>query len=119
MRDKLIELIQSAVGGCARHWAELIADHLIANGVTFADDNNDCGCTTCGNHGKADICSECAFDSKWEAKPMTNGDRIRAMSDEELAEFNNFCPFIDEECTMKGCNACILEWLKQPCEVEA
>ena len=33
MRDRLIELIQSAVGGCARHWAEIIADHLIANGV--------------------------------------------------------------------------------------
>lgn len=32
-RDRLIELIQSAVGGCARHWAEKIADYLIANGV--------------------------------------------------------------------------------------
>lgn len=53
-----------------------------------------------------------------EKKPMTNGDRIRAMSDEELAEFNNFCPHINEECTMKGCNACILDWLKQPAEVE-
>ena len=51
-------------------------------------------------------------------KPMTNGDRIRSMTDEELAEFNISCPFIDEECTMKGCYACILEWLKQPCEVD-
>ncbi len=33
MRDKLIELIQDAVGGCARHWAEIIADHLLKNGV--------------------------------------------------------------------------------------
>lgn len=33
MRDRLVELIQNAVDGCARHWAELIADHLIANGV--------------------------------------------------------------------------------------
>ena len=33
MRDKLIELIQNAVGGCARHWAEIIADHLLAEGV--------------------------------------------------------------------------------------
>ena len=33
-REKLIELIQAAVGGCARHWAELIADHLLKNGVT-------------------------------------------------------------------------------------
>ena len=33
-REKLIELIQSAVGGCAEYWAMVIADHLIANGVT-------------------------------------------------------------------------------------
>lgn len=34
MKEKLTELIQNAVGGCARHWAEIIADHLIANRVT-------------------------------------------------------------------------------------
>ncbi|MBQ6852391.1 MAG: DUF551 domain-containing protein [Oscillospiraceae bacterium] len=34
-REKLIELIQSAVDGCAIYWAGLIADHLISNGVTF------------------------------------------------------------------------------------
>ena len=39
-REKLIALIQSAVGGCARHWAELIADNLISNGVTFAKDTD-------------------------------------------------------------------------------
>ena len=33
MRDRLIELIQASVGGCARNWAEVIADHLLANGV--------------------------------------------------------------------------------------
>lgn len=33
-RKKLIELIQAAVDGCATYWAGLIADHLIANGVT-------------------------------------------------------------------------------------
>ena len=33
MRDKLADLIQDSVNGCARHWAEIIADHLIANGV--------------------------------------------------------------------------------------
>lgn len=32
-RDRLIELIQNAVNGCARHWAEIIADYLLANGV--------------------------------------------------------------------------------------
>lgn len=42
-REKMIELIQSAVDGCAEYWAGLIADHLIANGVTFATDTNDGG----------------------------------------------------------------------------
>ena len=32
-RERLIELIQNAVNGCARHWAEIIADYLLANGV--------------------------------------------------------------------------------------
>lgn len=33
MRDRLSELIQSAVGGCAKYWADVIADKLIAEGV--------------------------------------------------------------------------------------
>ena len=33
MREKLIEMIQHSVGGCARYWAEIIADGLLANGV--------------------------------------------------------------------------------------
>lgn len=33
MRERLINTIQDAVGGCARHWAELIADRLLAEGV--------------------------------------------------------------------------------------
>lgn len=32
-REKLIELIIESVNGCARHWAEVIADYLLANGV--------------------------------------------------------------------------------------
>lgn len=40
VREKLIELIQSAVNGCATYWAGLIADHLIAHGVTIGKDNN-------------------------------------------------------------------------------
>ena len=34
VREKLVEIIQNSVGGCARHWAEVIADGLIASGVT-------------------------------------------------------------------------------------
>lgn len=33
MRDRLSELIQDAVGGCAKYWADVIADKLIAEGV--------------------------------------------------------------------------------------
>jgi len=33
MRERVIKLIQSSVDGCARHWAEVIADHLLASGV--------------------------------------------------------------------------------------
>ena len=34
-REKLIELIQSAVGGCANYWAMVIADYRISSGVTI------------------------------------------------------------------------------------
>ena len=37
VKEKLVEIIQNSVGGCARHWAELIADGLIANGVTVQE----------------------------------------------------------------------------------
>ena len=50
-------------------------------------------------------------------KPITNADRIRSMSDEQLANFvHEGCTYIEEECTMKGCVKCILEWLQQPAE---
>ena len=71
--------------------------------------------------GIYEVKSERDTDSK---KPMTNGDRIRAMTDEELAEFildkrengtcfNNKCYHNDPN---KGCDDCTLEWLKQPAE---
>lgn len=37
LREKLILWIQDSVGGCARHWAEVIADGLIENGVTVQE----------------------------------------------------------------------------------
>lgn len=53
-------------------------------------------------------------------KPMTNGDRIRAMSDEELADII-CCPIDGDTGLCLGiydCLACCLKWLKQPAEVE-
>jgi hypothetical protein len=59
-------------------------------------------------------------------KPITNADRIRAMTDEELAEFfpttaSEFsCPpsSTNESCRnvggwFKGCPKCWLDWLKK------
>ena len=37
VREKLVEIIQNSVGGCARHWAEVIADGLIEHGVTVQE----------------------------------------------------------------------------------
>lgn len=51
-------------------------------------------------------------------KPMTNADRIRVMSDEELAEII-ICPYdVDESlCNkMACCLDCCLEWLREPVE---
>lgn len=33
MKERLIKLIQEAVGGCATYWAGLIAEHLMGKGV--------------------------------------------------------------------------------------
>jgi hypothetical protein len=57
-------------------------------------------------------------------KPMTNADKIRAMTDEELAEVI-MCPkaFYERMDCMEGssrkCEECCLEWLKQPAEENA
>ena len=50
------------------------------------------------------------------AKPLTNADRIRAMSDEELADIV-VCPHTGNwDLCRDGCKKCRLEWLKQPAE---
>ena len=53
---------------------------------------------------------------------MTNGDRIRAMSDEEfaksLAKHIGSCPPDDFSLCEVGCKACWLGWLKQPVRVK-
>lgn len=51
---------------------------------------------------------------------QTNADRIRAMSDEELAEWIT-CPqyFGFKMVCDTSCDACCLEWLKQPAKEDA
>ena len=50
--------------------------------------------------------------------PMTNADRIRAMSDKELKEF--LCSILQcEFCKFEGWGGCeLLEWLQQPSKGE-
>lgn len=92
-----------------------------------------------------DVCNGCAFEFGWtqqstsvpneckgcqmvngkpsnyKPKPQTNADRIRAMSDEELAKII-ICPkqVCDKLHILVGrtdCEACSLEWLKQPADM--
>lgn len=39
-------------------------------------------------------CDDCVKGDKWEKRPLTNADKIRAMTDEELAEYL----IVDVEC---------------------
>lgn len=116
VRKKLIELLGKAHNATTEacfekdltyaEAREIEADHLIANGVTIAEDKN----------------------------VLTNADRIRAMSDEELARILYDCDSLGycnspPECgalldTDKGipeekCIDCVLKWLRQPVKEEA
>lgn len=63
-------------------------------------------------------CESCKqYHSKY--KP-SNADKLRAMSDEELAEFiwnamDDICPNNCHEDPERPCEVCILDWLKQEC----
>ena len=85
-----------------------------------------CDCDNC-KHSEvwaySEPCNSCFDLSEWEADTQTNADRIRAMTDEELAYFHvgiGCPPGIDvyEKCHDIGavppvCLKCWLEWLKQ------
>lgn len=54
-------------------------------------------------------------------KPQTNADRIRSMTDEELAEvlFGSCIEHMDvDECSHpeEACKSCVLDWLKAESE---
>lgn len=75
-----------------------------------------------GLHDAAN-CFQDALEAKWKlesqgkVKPKTNSDRIRAMTDEELAKIlNGGCP-PGAKCYGR-CGTCWLEWLRSPVESE-
>lgn len=86
-------------------------------------------CVNCKHVGRPTYkypCSECKGCRKHEPVEIrTNGDRIRAMSDEELAEFLSrvkkpcgYCQLsaVAGACTETLCDDAMEEWLKQPVE---
>lgn len=74
-------------------------------------DPNEEPCITCEYSGNAK-----GYEDNWEPKePPTNAERIRMMSDEELAAIV-MCPYdglTDEYCEKVDCVKCCLEWLKK------
>ena len=78
------------------------------------------GCASCLHKNvHPNVCSDCLGGTHYKPrKPRnkTNADRIRAMSDEELAKACNdyfgACPPVD--CPDSNCEACWLDWLKIP-----
>ena len=84
-------------------------------------------CLSCA---KADWCEQADrvedYCINHEERPMTNADRIRAMTDEELADWLYMwaggAPSCDRELQekpdTKSCRDCWLDWLKSPAEEE-
>ena len=71
-------------------------------------------CKVCANADN-EYCFAC--DNGNQFKPMTNADRIRAMTDDELAEWlRHYCLTQSWECPKapgRNCKQHWLEWLKQ------
>ena len=82
-----------------------------------------CHNTSCSNHGK----NISFLGDGWKCNyipVLTNADRIRAMSDEELAEFIKhikvraaFCKAVKDNDAFEA--LCSAEWLQMPAEEEA
>ena len=61
---------------------------------------------------KVDECNH--MDCPYRTEPMTNADRIRAMSDEELADVVK-CPHTGNwDLCEDNCFECRMKWLQQP-----
>ena len=81
------------------------------NGCVYRTKDNECDLWTDEKHK-----SFCDPDCK--DKHPSNADRIRAMTDEELAEFLNdvagdYCSPLIGKCLADNCKDCLMKWLKQ------
>ena len=83
-------------------------------------------CTSCKNRIRLTgwvACDGCLHNECLEDRyePMTNADRIRNMTDEELAQLLStgtfICEGLKDICEyMPGCEVCRLAWLRSPVE---
>lgn len=86
-------------------------------------------CKSCENDGDIGFCDKCFYNhtleergippTKYKAKPkpITRGDQLRAMSDEELADwFETFAPSGTYQFWLNG--KTWLQWLRQEAENE-
>lgn len=79
-------------------------------------------CGKCKIQREKPICNSCRDYNKFVQ--ITNADRIRSMSDEELAKLIaenidcTMCPFVnvEEKCGEIQCSKLILEWLQSEVE---
>lgn len=104
-------------GMCGRYEKEIAEMFLKA--FDDSEEKISCNCQRNSNSRDNEPCCRC--DSK-----QTNADRIRNMSDEELAEFN-LCPHMVnwkkgnyDTCAhpngKDGCKKCMLDWLQSEAE---
>lgn len=93
--------------------------HLSGKGVGLLDMK----CINCNSYFNFEELYKHRIEEAFKTKTMTNADRIRSMSDEELAEFlclpQKVCPVDNcEECLEDSCQKCIYEWLRKEAESE-
>ncbi|MBP0975398.1 MAG: hypothetical protein J6P20_04975 [Oscillospiraceae bacterium] len=80
-------------------------------------------CINCGRVIPEDelICLQCGSENEMQTfrpRIITNGDRIRAMTDEQLCDFmaESICDRVDICKNDTPCQECRLEWLKKEAE---
>ena len=94
----------------------------------FDEEDHDAYCYDCKNMGKQ-ICTVCStyqaggIPDRWEPRPVTNGDLIRAKTDDKMASWLALhpclpnCPAQTDECfkysKFENCKKQWLNWLRQ------
>ena len=108
-RERLAELIQSAVGGCARHWAEVIADYLLDHGVCYTPYKRDQEIWVI-NKGYIHRCivEDIVPYARGRHRLKLNDTTDRCMLDVDLDIFSEYCYF-----TYREANEAMLQKLKE------